>query len=768
MVFIRQPSLIVNCGYARVSIHKNSNPDRTGRNARKNIDVSNRANHFRSQFDGCPSYGIPDGYFEPTGKNNFSQFDRDCNKILDGFLQKFREIGHTRESYLQMFSFVKWSQLPDSEKAKHTLSNCLRCFELHKTYQLSFPMKPTYHPDPDPKPAITLNQEAFQKEGVKTFTRSVLTELNRVFESEASTSFTDALLQDKSLGLERKKTRAEKRREKRNMQKEITKKINKSFAEKAAITMLVENESKKKFHRKRLAQSYQTPEGQPEPKRPKKHSPNFENVQWDKEGLEHTLQNWPRDTTINWSAVARDHGVTGGNAGQVVKEYAKEAHVDTSHISTPNRKPTRRPCMKKLPGFNVPIPSNPSISSIEAEIQSMIEPGRFTLGEECTPYKITNYVMVNGKMTPQDTFIKARKVPLSQIRQKLLLKHTKYMRLTPTATVSAMTVTELKERLHGLHYLDLDVMSHDQLCQLLLTSERSRALCMLHDHATILKWGFIMITVHVIYDPLVFYTDREYLNQHPEATINIQAEVEQPEVYLLSLGSSSAEDQAALVGDRINCLLGLSAPVTTETGIEVSDTLRFFTADHPAAQFEQGTKQGGNYKCGACGCKETLFSDQAHSLIHSWRSLKELQAVATGGTLGRHDGKLQPFENLRVRELKRELEERGVEIKGMLKDDLQMALNGILGGVARVPTLLLLNPTQSLSDLNLSRYEIVASEPLHDLKGHITNLITEIVYVLPLGNTSTQCTHLIENCLAKEKKSAADMRRVVIQIYLLL
>ena len=60
----------------------------------------------------------------------------------------------------------------------------------------------------------------------------------------------------------------------------------------------------------------------------------------------------------------------------------------------------------------------------------------------------------------------------------------------------------------------------------------------------------------------------------------------------------------------------------------------FFTGDHPAAQFEQGTKQGGTYKCGACGCKESMFSDQAHSLDYNWCSLETLQSLAIGGAYG--------------------------------------------------------------------------------------------------------------------------------------
>ena len=55
---------------------------------------------------------------------------------------------------------------------------------------------------------------------------------------------------------------------------------------------------------------------------------------------------------------------------------------------------------------------------------------------------------------------------------------------------------------------------------------------------------------HPMYDPVVFYTEEEYKELNPGADVNIQVEVEQPEIYLLALGSSGVEDQAALIGDR--------------------------------------------------------------------------------------------------------------------------------------------------------------------------------------------------------------------------
>ena len=39
--------------------------------------------------------------------------------------------------------------------------------------------------------------------------------------------------------------------------------------------------------------------------------------------------------------------------------------------------------------------------------------------------------------------------------------------------------------------------------------------------------------------------------------------------------------------------------------------------------------------------------------------------------------------------------------------------------------------------------------------------------MLPNGDITTQCTHLISCCLTKEKKSGADIQRVVIQLFLL-
>lgn len=66
------------------------------------------------------------------------------------------------------------------------------------------------------------------------------------------------------------------------MEKNVTEMISQCFAESAAITMLTEGESKRMYHRKRLAQSFCSPEVPP-PAKKKSHSPNFSNATWDTE-----------------------------------------------------------------------------------------------------------------------------------------------------------------------------------------------------------------------------------------------------------------------------------------------------------------------------------------------------------------------------------------------------------------------------------------------------------------------------------------------------
>lgn len=162
-------------------------------------------------------------------------------------------------------------------------------------------------------------------------------------------------------------------------------------------------------------------------------------------------------------------------------------------------------------------------------------------------------------------------------------------------------------------------------------SERTRTIAMWHDHSTLLGHGYILITAKVLYDTAVFKYSSEL---PPGSPINdIQPYIEEPEIHILGLSSSSTEDQAGLIPDRLSCLQSLNTTLSTSRGIPVQDRLLFFCGDKPAAQFERGCKQGGDFPCGTCGCHASSMDDLASCFHLEWRNLEDMQNRATKGKL---------------------------------------------------------------------------------------------------------------------------------------
>lgn len=160
----------------------------------------------------------------------------------------------------------------------------------------------------------------------------------------------------------------------------------------------------------------------------------------------------------------------------------------------------------------------------------------------------------------------------------------------------------------------------------------------------------------------------------------------------------------------------------------------------------------------------------AHVLRCPLCSLADLQSLVVQGKFGRKAGVLKPFEKLKKAELQEELRQRRVLDDTLDKQELVSTLAAMLKGAQRVPTILISNPTQSLVDLNLSQYTVLDSEPLHDLKGHLINLLTELPYVLE-GTAKKLCLDLLTNILFSKKQnghSGSNLRVALLQTYKLL
>lgn len=736
--------LQINCGYARVAVFELSKGQHRS---------SSLAEQFQKLFSSNGFLKTPH-YWDPNNKSGFLKHQ---SVIRDCFCKSWRQ-SERRNDYISSFSVSKWVDLSADKQMQHTMSNCLACANDQLELQIAFPMLPCYFP-----PAvvdISIPMDTTEQE----VTRTVLRELNQSYQSNYQHSFLDSALKvGKALGIERRKSAVEKKRDKRKLQRGFRDAVNKHFSNNAGVSFLSENESFRGYQRKRLSQSFELLQ----PGKVRTHVPCEARLSCYRDVVLEKLSQWPEDEVVNWTKLARQCNIEGSNKGQIAKVIAEKNGIPASRLSS-TRKPSSRLSKGKLPGKSVSIPAMPTTAVIKQDINSLIETGELWLGEPCSPFTLIKSSVVDGVVEHKNSVVYGRKIPLTELRRKLICKQEKFMRLLSDEEIAAMTPDELKSYACTSGVAN-STDSLDNLKSKLKSLQRTRHLALWHDHSTILGAGYILMTVHVLYDSAVFLSNDEYERKTGE-NLNIQEVVEEPELYILCLSSSSPSDQIASISDRLDCLPDLKNPTKSSLGIDVYDQLRFFVGDHPAQAFERGSQLGGNYKCGDCGCLTDRMDDLAHVLRCPLRTLAELQNLILEGKYGKQAGILKPFDKLKKAELQEELRKRGALNVNLDKKELTSTLTAVLKGAQRVPTILISNPSQSLADLNLSQYAVLDSEPLHDLKGHLINLLTELPYVLE-GSAKKLCLDLLTNILYSKRQngySGSDLRAALLQTYKLL
>ena len=120
---------------------------------------------------------------------------------------------------------------------------------------------------------------------------------------------------------------------------------------------------------------------------------------------------------------------------------------------------------------------------------------------------------------------------------------------------------------------------------------------------------------------------------------------------------------------RNECIVALSVPLKTASGIEINDVMRFFGGDNPERQFESGEQHGGRYGCSGCNSLSKRYYDLSYCFRATLLSLADRQKIVLSGYFGRtgRNGGIRPFDKLRVQELEKELRSRGVEPIGHKK-----------------------------------------------------------------------------------------------------
>ena len=684
-------------------------------------------------------------------------------------LHKFNMKWHPKEqraTYLSTFSTDAWCRLSESEKREHSVTCCKACPRYHPALSAAFPGA-----KPELLPVIAFREDDIASS--TTCARKALSDLNSVCEKHFGVSVEKAIANTPKSKLVVKPSSAERQTQQRKIVKEARKCMQQSMDE-ASFTMVMKNRiSLNVYDRIRKDQALNDTSnrkrkrntGDEENESPPKqrHGCSIETLQIDTDGLLEEEKSWSPTQAINGSELARKYGVEKSNGGQILKEFLKVHEIPVAVLDQKESRSCRRK-RKVLPG-GIPFPMPRPIDHLKKQMEEKIEKGEILVGKKVVESAYTKCVVdtASKSITEHTTEFSARKICLSDIRRKLLEKHEQLgiIRNNSDEYFESLCESEIKVSLEVLSQsTDMSVNdSRQKLKQL----SRQRFFKIWHDHSTIAGHGHLLITVALLYDPAFYLTAEEFQMKFCKS-LDVQSIVEQPEIYILGRSSSSIEHQAMFTECRKEDLLEMSSSLTTSTGVMVKDTMRFFHGDGPTQQFEAGQSIGGNYYCVGCGAKSTMMDDLAYTFRSPKRTLQERQefmlediAWCKGGT--------NPLEKLKAQELHTELNRRGIDTNGMKKPELEKKFEDLKRGITHVPAILQNDPQAKLESLGLDQYEVSPSEPLHDLKGYLSNLIEE-TYLMVSGVVFAELKKVRDATLEKATLRCSDYRKALLLIYL--
>ena len=319
---------------------------------------------------------------------------------------------------------------------------------------------------------------------------------------------------------------------------------------------------------------------------------------------------------------------------------------------------------------------------------------------------------------------------------------------------------EIKSELQKIHEEVSDDI--DEMRSSLKKYQRQRHWLLWHDHSTLANYGHMLFCVRELYDPAIHFTRQEMVDKTGK-DIDIQATIEEPQLYILGQSRSTVEDQMKFVPTRQEDLRDLRNPVLTDCGVEVCELMRFMNGDNPAAEMEDGTQHGGNYGCPGCDGNINSSHDLEYSLQRRYKTLSAKKTLILSGPAGRKG--FHPFKDMKVEELRVELSARGNCDEGN-KEDLQKRLSELLGGTTRLPALLHSNENfdVSVKELNIESYEVLFFEALHCSMNHIKNVLQELPHHITDIDTLIKLKEILAVQMSKEKLRGVDYRKTLIYI----
>ena len=281
------------------------------------------------------------------------------------------------------------------------------------------------------EPAIVFNEHDLSS--ASSLGRKTLDELNSICEERLGMSAQSVIIKTPKCKLIAKPTSQERQAEKRKTVRQAKKVIQQSMDSTTINTVMGNRISWRKFDKLRIseamegtANSQKTPtrkrltdltDENSTPSRPKRrHGSSTILPKAAEEELLTEARSWSADKIVNWSSVARRYGLTKANAGQSVKEFLRNHGIPAASVEQRIGHSLRRK-RKVLPG-GIPFPMQRPSAFHKKDLPENI-------GVLIVPTSVPSfrYSKANNEVVDVTSTVHARKIPLLDIRRKLLEKH---------------------------------------------------------------------------------------------------------------------------------------------------------------------------------------------------------------------------------------------------------------------------------------------------------------------------------------------------------
>ncbi len=84
------------------------------------------------------------------------------------------------------------------------------------------------------------------------------------------------------------------------------------------------------------------------------------------------------------------------------------------------------------------------------DIKDLLDSGKLTLGEPCSPFPLVRSTVVNGHLVSTTSQVYGRKHPLLELRKRQLAKHEKFMRMLTDQQIDSLSLEDVKAKLQDL------------------------------------------------------------------------------------------------------------------------------------------------------------------------------------------------------------------------------------------------------------------------------------------------------------------------------